>query len=323
MQSIYQSLYEESCKRAKHVIWVVSDLQQAQPENTARCLNTAMSDYCDVLGAPAERVWYLGDAVEGTDRDRLLAMCDLQEKAFGSLQIPLSYVTGNHDYDPCRANPTQPAWMPFWEMVRDHPGWETTKEPEDYWFRSSVGDFGVYFFSDHIDRNNRWLVSHGIFRHGGEFYPYTDADAHALRERMAAEACPLITASHYGFFGGNRESLLLSKLLPLPPQVRLHLHGHSHIGDFAWGKKNAYRRIAWVDWHDIPQVDVASFENVRGAFCRSVLLHIYEDHSLGLFFRNHDRREFCEAYFPAREPLPAKQDACVAENISIKDGVLT
>jgi ABC-type multidrug transport system fused ATPase/permease subunit len=75
---------------------------------------------------------------------------------------------------------------------------------------------------------------------------------------------------------------------------------------------------------ELPDVANAySFENVRGAFCRSVLLHIYEDHSLGLFFRNHDRREFCEAYFPAREPLPAKQDACVAENISIKDGVLT
>ena len=103
--------------------------------------------------------------------------------------------------------------------------------------------------------------------------------------------------------GGNRETGLWGQLQPLPLNVRMHIYGHSHICDYTWGGKDVYRRISWIDWQDIPQIDVASFENVRGQFCRSVLLHIYEDDSLGVFFRNHDAGCFTEAFFPARQKL--------------------
>ena len=52
------------------------------------------------------------------------------------------------------------------------------------------------------------------------------------------------------FCGGNRASEHLSTLLPLPHQVKIHFYGHAHIGDYAWAKENAYRRISCVDWHE-------------------------------------------------------------------------
>lgn len=93
-------------------------------------------------------------------------------------------------------------------------------------------------------------------------------------------------------------------LFPLPTNVRIHFYGHAHIGDFTWAREDAYRRISWVDWHDIPQINVSSFENVRGDASRSVLLHIHEDGGMGVFFRNHDSGEFMESYFPSRENRP-------------------
>ena len=63
-----------------------------------------------------------------------------------------------------------------------------------------------------------------------------------------------------------------------------------------------------MDWHDVPQIDVSSFENIRGEHCRSVLLHIYEDGNMGVFFRDHDRHRFTEAYFPSGENGPSGWD---------------
>lgn len=135
---------------------------------------------------------------------------------------------------------------------------------------------------------------------GQEYYPHGEI-MQQIREEMEQEDSPIITAAHYSFCGGNRASAHLSTLLPLPHQVKIHFYGHAHIGDYAWAKENAYRRISCVDWHDIPQINVSSFEHIRGKFCRSVFLHIYEDHSFGIFFRNHNARKFSEVYFPAKE----------------------
>ncbi len=189
---MYNYIYSESLKRAKHNIWILSDLQQANPDYARECLHISMKDY-ENMGQPADMIWYLGDSVEGNNREHLLKMCDMQEK------------------------------------------------------------------------------------------------------------CPVITASHYSYQRGNRASEHLSKLLPLPANMKIHFYGHSHIGDYDWAKENAYRRIACIDWHDIPQINVSSFEHIRGQACRSVFLHIYEDHSFGIFFRNHDAQAFSECYFPAKE----------------------
>jgi hypothetical protein len=83
-------------------------------------------------------------------------------------------------------------------------------------------------------------------------------------------------------------------MLPLPENVRLHLYGHAHIGDATWAGKNLYRKIAAVDDHSIIQCDVASLEDGRGSATRSMVLEIYRDGSLGLFFRNHSTRRWEE-----------------------------
>lgn len=306
---LYQYLYDESCRRAKHRVWILSDLQQSQPENTRRCLDIGISDF-EALGRPAEQIWYLGDAIEGDNMPHLVAMTDLQEQAFAALGLPLCYAIGNHDCDYTnRQRPAAPQ-LPFWQMVHDHPGWHTTASISDRYFRTTVGDYPVYFFCDHIAPDVSWMVMHNHLRPAdASGYPYTQADDDALRAQIATETHPVITAAHYGYSGCNRDHELMDHLFPLPDNVAIHFYGHSHIGDALCGRENVYRRISWVDWHDIPQIDVSSFENIRGEFCRSVLLHIYDDGSMGVFFRNHDRRCFTEAYLPARDRFPQQLTA--------------
>lgn len=299
---MYFYIYKESVKRAKHKIWILSDLQQREPTYARECLAISMADF-ESMGAPADMIWYLGDSVEGTNREHLLAMCQMQEKAFDRTGLPLCYVMGNHelDYNRVTEHEQETVFLPFYEIVRAHKGWHTTNVYTDPYFKMSIGDFKVYFFSDHIAEDKSWMTSWGNIQ-GKEYYPH-EGIMQQIREEMEQESSPIITAAHYSFYGGNRASEHLSTLLPLPHQVRIHFYGHAHIGDYAWAKKDAYRRIAWVDWHDIPQINVSSFEHIRGKFCRSVFLHIYEDHSFGIFFRNHDAREFSEVYFPAKEKL--------------------
>ncbi len=299
--TIFDELYELGKKRAKHTVWVFSDLQQAKYENAERCLNLCMEDY-NKLGNPAEMIWYLGDSTESANLPELMRMTKLQEDAFSSLRIPLAYATGNHDYDYaefCHKNGRADFCMPFYEMVQSHPGWLTTRDMEQTWFKFALGNYMVYFFCDHIARDNSWCSTHNRWRWGKENYPYTQAHFDAIRKDMeACEKPHLITAAHCAFPGGNRDTQLLSYIQPLPLRTRLHLYGHSHIGEYNCPKERIFSQINWIDWQDIPQVDVASFENIRGSYCHSVILQIYEDDTLGLFFRNHDRGEFNSAFFP-------------------------
>lgn len=300
---MHQKLYEMSKVKAIHTIWFMSDLQQANPPQAKQCLTTAITDY-NILGNPADLICYLGDSVESHHLIHLREMADMQVEAFDHLGIPLCYVTGNHDYDYASYFQDQKPCMPFYESVGQKENWFTTKKCDDFYFTYKIGEFTIFFLSDHISPDNKWCVTHGDIQRGKEFYPYAIEDVNRLRAEIAACNGPVITASHYAFLGGNRESQLMSKLFPLPSNVRIHFYGHAHIGDFDWARENAYRRIAWTDWHDIPQINVSSFENVRGTACRSVLLHLYEDCGMGIFFRNHDKQIFTESYFPAKENMP-------------------
>ncbi len=301
---MYNDLYELGRKRAKHTIWVLSDLQQALYENAERCLNTCMEDY-ELLGRPADMIWYLGDSTESSNLPELKRMTALQEEAFGSLNIPLCYTTGNHDYDyaeKCHKEGKTDFEMPFYDMVRAHEGWHTTKECDETWFKVELGNYMIYFFTDHVAKDNSWCSTHNRMRYGAENYPYTQEHFDAIRKDMEECGKPhIITAAHCAFPGGNRETEILSKIQPLPLNTHLHLYGHSHIGEYRCPKERVFSQIQWVDWQDIPQIDVASFEDVRGSYCRSVLLQIYEDDTLGVFFRNHNEHRFMSAYFPACE----------------------
>lgn len=300
---MHQKLYELSKEKAIHTIWFISDLQQYDPILAKQFLTTAMTDY-QLLGNPADLICYLGDAVESYNLTYLKEMTDMQVEAFNRLGIPICYVTGNHDYDYANHYPEKAPCMPFYDTIRQKKNWHTTKNCDDFYFKYKLGTYTIFFLADHISPQNKWCVTHGTIRRGNEYYPYTQEDADRLRAEIAATPGPVITASHYAFLGGNRGSELISRLFPLPSNVRIHFYGHAHIGDFNWAKENTYRRIAWTDWHDIPQINVSSLENIRGNACRSVFLHIYDDGGMGIFFRNHDKRIFTESYFPSNENMP-------------------
>ena len=305
MKTLYDELYQVMLPHVRHCVWVVSDLQQSDPVNARQCMETAVADY-HVLGDPAERVWYLGDSIESVNLDHLNEMAQMQQKAFLSLRIPFTYVLGNHDFEYIR-HCKEPI-SPFYDLVRQTPGWHTTEKLTDLYFTERLGDFTVFFLSDHAAPDASWSTANGQIWGDASKYPYTQADADALREKIASVGTPVITASHYAFPGGNRtdNAQIIGTLLPLPANVRIHLHGHAHIGDYVWAHEDAYRRIANVNWHDIPQIDVSSLENIRSRFCRSILFHVYDDGTFGVFFRDHDHNRFTEAYFPAAENYPCK-----------------
>ena len=301
---MYDYLYEESLRRAKHRVWILSDLQQRDPDKARECLEVSMADFA-AMGQPADMIWYLGDSVEGDTRAHLTAMVDMQEEAFGATGLPLCYVAGNHDFDYTLNNGEPTPYIPFVDMVRRHPGWHTIAADSDWYYTLPLGEHTVYFFSDHIAPDRSWWAFHGGVHGDQEAYPHW-GEFEEVRAAMAAAPGPVITVSHYSFAGGNRESPFLSKLMPLPETVKLHFYGHAHIGDFDWAREHAYRRICWVNWHDIPQINVSSFEHIRGRVCRSVFLHIYEDNSYGIFFRDHDHGVFSECYLPAKVQYPHK-----------------
>lgn len=304
--TITDLIYEECKKRAVKTVWVISDLQQGLYDNMKRCLDLCMEDY-ESLNRPADAIWYLGDAIEGIDPSNIERMVKEQESAFTSLKVPLTYVCGNHDFDfVCKTmqeGKHSPLYVPFYEMVKSHKDWHCSKSPSDPYFTEDFHNFKLFCFQDHVSENLDWLSTHNMIRQGRENYPYDDSYFEGIRKEMTETVKKIITIGHTSFPGGNRdfEAEITSKLLPLPINVRLHLYGHAHLGEYLWPREKVYSQISTVNWQDIPQIDVASFENIRGSYCHSVILHIYEDDSFGIFFRNHDKGRFEASYFPALE----------------------
>ena len=276
----------------KHRVWVISDLQQSQPTEARRCLSAAIEDF-ESLELPAEQIWYLGDAVEGNRLELLEEMSAMQVEKLARLGAPVRYVLGNHDFDHLRDDHFQSGRHAiFRDAVVKTPGWKTTAAIDECYYFDKVGPFTVLFLSDHADPAGRWYTTHGEVRGDPAGYPHAPAEYRALRDQIAKIEGPVITCSHYAFAGGNRPSALMDQMLPLPGNIRLHLYAHAHIGDAAWAGKDLYRKIACVDDHPIVQADIASLEDGRGSAIRSAVLEIYEDDSLGLYFRNHSTRRW-------------------------------
>ncbi len=283
--------------QVSHRVWVISDLQQSQPTVAEACLRTAVEDF-QSLELACDQIWYLGDAVEGKNLAHLREMAEMQKGVFLKLGLPLRYVMGNHDFDYARwgNDPSGRPVLPFYEMVKTVPAWKTTEAFDRFYFLDDLGGYRLVFLSDHAAQDGRWVTTHGELFGEVETYPY-GADAYlALRDEIAGCGRPVITIGHYGFAGGNRPSALLGRMLPLPANVRVHFYGHAHIGDKVWAKEHVYRKISTVDHQDVPQFDIASLENLRGNAIRSAILEMYEDGSLGVFFRVHDRKVWEECY---------------------------
>ncbi len=297
-------LFQLSRKRAVHTVWIMSDLQMDRLEDAAACLDVMRRDFLSLDVAP-EAIWYLGDATQKFQTlDEQRAMVRMQCDVLSSFGLPVCFVMGNHDTDYVYRSDCVPPVLPMWEEARRRPGWRTVERMSDCCFRGTVGeDWAVYFFSDHVDEDRAWMTKHGEVRGSREAYPYGDDYLRGLRERIASEERPVIIASHYAFVGGNRPSALQSRLMPLPPNVRMVFYGHAHISDLEVCYESAYKRIGWVDWHDIPQYDVACMENARALYGRSVILHLYEDLSAGVFWRNHSAGRFEECYFSSPDSM--------------------
>lgn len=278
-----------------HRVWVFSDLQQSLPAEARRCLTQAIEDFRS-LDLPIEQMWYLGDAVEGHNLDHLEEMAAMQVEALSAFNVPLKYVLGNHDFDLLTHDRGAAGrGAIFRDAVLRVPTWRTTDSLESFHFIDRIGPFTVLFLSDHADPTARWISTHGAVQGDKRLYPHSAAAYERLRDQIAAVDGPVITCSHYAFAGGNRPSPLHNLMLPLPPNIRLHLYGHAHIGDAAWAGKDLWRKIACVDDHPIVQCDIASLEDGRGSAIRSAVLEIYQDQSLGLFFRNHSTRRWEES----------------------------
>ena len=281
-----------------HRIWFISDLQQSIPENAARCMRQGIQDFRQ-LNLECDRIIYLGDAVEGANLGHLEDMTEMQVKNLKDLDIPVRYVIGNHDFDYFRRYRESLAGvsLPFYETIKEVPGWKATASIEDFCFIEEFDDFALVYLSDHAAMDGSWFTIHGKVFGDSSLYPYDDAFFEELRAKIADLNKPVFTASHYAFPGGNRPSPLLERLLPLPDNVKTHFYGHAHIGDKVWVGKDCYRKISYVDDHNIPQIDVASFENIRGNAVRSVFFEIYQKGGYGILFRNHTLAKWEEVFF--------------------------
>jgi hypothetical protein len=276
--------------------WLICDLQQTMPERSRESLTTAVDDL-RTLPVEIDEVWYLGDAIEGTRPESLEAMTRMQIEVLGALKVPIRYIMGNHDFD-CLRKQTPPCspQVPFYEAIGRQPDWQTIPTLDSFWFEVPFAGYRVFFLSDHAALDGSWYTSHDQVRGGVERYPHDSGVWQQLAQRIASSPQPVITAGHYAFPGGNRATAggLLERLLPLAGCHKLHFYGHSHIGDVRYGKAACHRKIAYVDYHRVMQINVSSLENHRGDEVRSTLLEVYNDGSLGLFFRHHTQKLWAE-----------------------------
>lgn len=294
------SLFEQSREHSIARIWIFSDLQQALPEMAEDCLARALEDILP-LSKGFTHLWCLGDAMEGSQIDRVTRMVQMQVDRLKPLGLPLRFIMGNHDLDcTSRLPPGSTPVLPVWEAFRQVPDWKTTATPDAFWFSETIGPVRVVFLSDHVATDNAWLATQQEVR--GEFpdrYPWTLADYQQLRNHIAEWPGPVILAGHYAFPGGPREPPphgLLHRLLPLPDNVRLHFHGHAHTGDWPYGADKTFQRISTISWHQVQQLNISSLDRTRGSQTRSAILDISRDGNFTVFFRDHEDKTWSDIY---------------------------
>lgn len=285
---IIDDLIRGAQKRVKHRLWILSDLQQKQPERAAYCMKRASDDFT-ALNMPVEAVCYLGDATEGDNLQFIHEMAQMQADEFARVDAPKYYAIGNHDFDYFMHHRAALKEMriPFVEYMRGQPQWHVPGDITKMYELVDMGDYALCFFTDHADPSGSWYTTHGEVRGDASAYPYTLEDYRRVCEEIAALGKPVLTLSHYSYAGGNRPAPLFDRFLPIPQNVRMHFYGHAHIGDEVWAGKDCHRKISAVDGQPLIQINVASLENYRGTAVRSVVVEWYDTNEIGVLFRNH------------------------------------
>ncbi|MBQ9727642.1 MAG: metallophosphoesterase [Kiritimatiellae bacterium] len=288
---------------ARRRFWLVSDLQQREPELARACMTAAVDDFLS-LGLAVDAVCYLGDSTEGPDPAHLRAMADMQVGQLARVDAPVWFVTGNHEYDYHRnCGERGRVTIPMRERVLREARWHVPPTVRDWLLVADFGDLALALFSDHAAPDGSWFCVHGGASDGARRIPYPDPEAPArARAAIAALGKPVFTMSHYAFPGGNRASELMGELLPLPENVVAHFYGHCHVGDFRWGGKDCLRQVSGIDGSALSQFDVASLESRRGDAVRSAVLEWHGGASFGVFFRNHTARAWEKCHVELRRP---------------------
>lgn len=291
-------LLEATRARAKHRVWLISDIQMADLDFIRRCIETSIADYRS-LDRPCEVVWYLGDAgANNTDKTAAL-----QLELFRGLNLPLRFINGGHDFDLTHRYLEECGIvLPFYRHVQKEPGWKTTEKVSDLYFTDEIGPYMVYFFPNHADEDFNWWAG-TVVQGKVDDYPYTQAFFDKLREEMGSCGKPVILCTHEPLPPAIRASELHARLFPLPDNVVANFHGHCHIGERSTYNTTPYCKLTWMNDQDIPQINVSAMEDKRGDAIRSAFLELYEDGSLGVLFRNHSELRWTETFFldPSRK----------------------
>jgi calcineurin-like phosphoesterase family protein len=270
-------------------IWVHSDLQLAEPSQAETTLATAVDDLLE-QGLKLDAVWCLGDAHCGTNEASLQTVAAINVAQLRRLRAPVYYVLGNHEMDLTASGVRR---FPLHDLVTDDADWRVAALDEFY-FCAEFGGFLVVFMGDHAAREGGWWTAHGYAN--GDDYPHSSERYDALRQKMRDHNGPVVIASHYALPGGQRSAPLMERLLPLPENVRLHLHGHAHIGDLVWNKENPWQRANPVTGHKLKQFNISALESVRTPGSHSALLELYPDGAIALRIRCHLEKQWVEEF---------------------------
>jgi len=301
LDAVFKSARREALRR----FWLISDLQQSEPERAERYFEAAFSDF-ERLDSGAEAVCSLGDAAEGSDPEKLRIMIDMQVGKLDSLRLPIYHCLGNHEFDYYRtmvARGEKPQ-VPFFEAVKGKKNWHLAPSFSDFWFCEEFPEFTMLFLSGHAAADGSWRAEHQTLP-AAPNYPYRREAWTRLKERFADTGKPVFTFAHCAFPGGNRPSDILAQMLPLPPNFRAHFYGHAHIGDAVWAKENLYRQISTVEDSPVCQFDIASLDHLRGTTVRGAFFDYYGDGEYGVFFRDHLNHRWEQCFFSARDALSA------------------
>ncbi|MEX0653915.1 MAG: metallophosphoesterase family protein [Phycisphaeraceae bacterium] len=277
--------------RTSGAVWVQSDLQLGRPALAREVLANAVADM-EALDEPVDAIWCLGDALVGSREADLAEVAAACIELLESFDVPICYVMGNHEMD-LRCTGTR--CYPLYEQVAGRPLWHTMAKLEDPWFERQCLGCRAVFFGDHADPAGQWLTQHHGLKPTDATYPHTAAWPR-LRDRLARAAEPVVFAGHYAFPGGQRPSDLMGQLLPLPETVRLHLHGHAHIGDMVHNREHPWRRNNPITGQPQRQYNISALETARSPGSHSALLRFDAGEPARLDIRCHLQQQWVERF---------------------------
>lgn len=271
--------------------WIFSDLQFAQTKNNETALVAAVDDMCET-GLPLDSVWLLGDIAYGVDAKKLERAAQIIPRQLERLGCPVYYVMGNHEMDFLRV--TGQVSFPLHAQALVNPQWHVA-EIDSFYFTEIFGNTLVVFMGDHAAKDGSWFVSHGGVPKINS-YPYSLEDYETLRRKISAYEGPVVVASHYALSGNQRPSPLLHYLLPLPKNVRAHLHGHAHIGDLVWNKENPWLRKNHIEGSNYHQFNISALEPERSPGSHSAILTLGTDGPIRLRIRCSKKKQWIEEF---------------------------